>query len=47
VRIDLGLKRKRAKFSGFPSVKNIIFVQNSLSQVNERRTVPLGREPLM
>jgi hypothetical protein len=47
VRIELTLKRNIASLSGFYSVKNIIFVQNSSFQVNGRSTVSLVREQLM
>jgi hypothetical protein len=43
----MAFESNTAKLSGFSSVNNIFVVQNSLPQVNERSTVPVGREPLM
>jgi hypothetical protein len=46
MRIELSVERNTAYLSGFPSVKNITFVQNASNQVN-RSSISLGRKPYM
>jgi hypothetical protein len=45
--IQLPFERNTAYLSGFSSVRNITFVENSSIEVNERTTVSLLRKPSM
>jgi hypothetical protein len=47
MRIELPFERNTPYFSGFESVRNITFVENSSIQVNGRSTVSFGRKSSM